>query len=267
MSSPIRDVQSLPDERNIPINKVGVRNLQYPITVLDKERRTQRTVATISLYADLPHNFKGTHMSRFIEAFHRYSDDVRMPNFLEMLDELRLRLEARDAFGELDFPFFLEKRAPISGQPAVMSYNCAFKGTVFEKRRDFFVAVTVPVTTLCPCSKEISDRGAHNQRSMVTVTVKLGSFFWLEDLIALVEGCASAPLFTLLKREDEKHVTERAYDHPLFVEDLVREVCVAVEKKYDFPWFSVEAVNEESIHFHDAYAYVERGTLQGATPC
>jgi len=263
----MKDVQSLPDYRNIPINKVGVRNLQYPITVLDKEHRTQNTVATISLYADLPHSFKGTHMSRFIEVFHQYSGDVQMPSFLHMLDELRLRLDARDAYGELDFPFFLEKHAPVSGQAAVMSYNCAFKGTVFEEHRDFFVAVTVPVTTLCPCSKDISDRGAHNQRSLVTVTVKLGPFFWIEDLIALVEACASAPLFTLLKREDEKHVTERAYDNPVFAEDLVREVCVAVEDRYDFPWFSVEAVNQESIHFHDAYAYVERGSLEGTRPC
>ena len=263
----MRDVQSRRDERNIPINKVGVRNLQYPITVLDKEHRTQSTVATISLYADLPHSFKGTHMSRFIEVFHRYSSDVRMPSFLDMLEELRRRLEARDAYGELDFSFFLEKHAPVSGQAAVMSYNCAFKGTVFENRRDFFVAVTVPVTTLCPCSKEISARGAHNQRSRVTVTVKLGPFFWIEDIIALVEGCASAPLYTLLKREDEKQVTEHAYDNPVFAEDLVREVCVAVEEWYSFPWYSVEAVNEESIHFHDAYAYVERGSLEGARPC
>ncbi|MFP4300782.1 MAG: GTP cyclohydrolase FolE2 [Spirochaetaceae bacterium] len=260
----MRDVQSLPDERNIPINKVGVRNLQYPITVLDKEHRTQETVATISLYADLPHSFKGTHMSRFIEVFHQYSGDVQMPNFLDMLDEIRKRLDARDAYGELDFPFFLEKHAPVSGQPAVMSYNCAFKGTVFEAHRDFFVAVTVPVTTLCPCSKDISARGAHNQRSLVTVTVQLGPFFWIEDLIELVESCASAPLYTLLKREDEKYVTEHAYDNPVFAEDLVREICVAVEKRYEFPWYSVEAVNQESIHYHDAYAYVERGAIEGA---
>ena len=263
----MRDVQSLPDERNIPLNKVGVRNLQYPITVLDKEHKTQQTVASISLYADLPHSFKGTHMSRFIEVFHRYSGDVRMPNFLDMLDELRERLDARDAYGELDFPFFLEKRAPVSGQGAIMSYSCSFQGTVYKERRDFFVSVTVPVTTLCPCSRDISDRGAHNQRSLVTVTVKLGPFFWLEDLIALVEECASAPLYTLLKREDEKFVTEHAYDNPVFAEDLVREACVAVESKYKFPWFSVEAVNQESIHFHDAYAYVERGDSQGVRPC
>lgn len=261
------DVQRQNDERNIPLQKVGVRKVSYPITVLDRDRRSQSTVGTLDLYADLPHHYKGTHMSRFIEVFHRHAGDIRMPNFLHMLDEVREHLEAERAFGILRFPYFIEKHAPVSGQAGMMRYECAFSGVADSSRREFFVSVTVPVTTLCPCSKEISDRGAHNQRGLCTVTVEVEEFFWMEDLIQLVEGSASAGLYTLLKRSDEKYVTEHAYDNPVFVEDLVRTVTVKIEESYRFPWFSVEAVNQESIHNHDAYAYVERGRQPLERPC
>ncbi len=253
------DVQNSEDHRNIPVQKVGVRNVSYPITVLDKDHRVQSTIATIDLYANLPHNYKGTHMSRFIEVFQEYAGDIRMPRFLHMLEEVRQRLEAERAFGRLAFPYFVEKHAPVSGLASMMRYDCSFSGVVEKEVQEFFVGITVPVTTLCPCSKEISARGAHNQRGFCTVTVEVEEFFWMEDIIQLVESCASADLYSLLKRVDEKHVTEQAYDNPVFVEDLVRNVTAAIEEAYRFSWFSVEATNQESIHNHDAYARVERG--------
>jgi len=245
------DVQNHHDDRNIPLQKVGVRNLSHPITVLDRDHRVQATVATIDLFANLPHNYKGTHMSRFIEVFQEHAGDIRMAGFLRMLRDVRVRLDAERAFGTLRFPYFVEKAAPVSGLRGTMRYDCSFAGLEEENKREFFVSITVPVTTLCPCSREISDRGAHNQRGLCTITVEVEQFFWMEDLIELVESC--------LKRVDEKYVTERAYDNPVFVEDLVRNVTIAVEDRFSFPWFSVEATNQESIHNHDAYAYVERG--------
>ncbi|SIP99194.1 GTP cyclohydrolase I [Alkalispirochaeta americana] len=253
------DVQNQNDTRRIPLQKVGVRNISHPVTVLDRDHRTQHTVADLALYASLPHDYKGTHMSRFVEVFQRYAGEIRMPRFLDMLQEVRQYLDAERAFGELHFPYFMEKQAPVSRQPSLMNYRCGFSGSVSAQGRQFFVSVAVPVTTLCPCSREISSRGAHNQRGTCTVTAEVQDFFWMEDLIELIESCASAGLYTLLKRVDEKFVTEQAYDHPVFVEDLVREVTTAVEERFRFPWFCVEALNQESIHNHDAYAYVERG--------
>ena len=261
------DVQNRNDDRRIPLQKVGVRNVSHPITVLDRDHRTQQTVASLDLFASLPHDYKGTHMSRFIEVFQRHAEDIRMPHFLHMLDEVREHLDAEQSFGILRFPYFLEKHAPVSGQSSFMDYRCAFSGISGAQRREFFVSVGVPVTTLCPCSKEISDVGAHNQRSICTVTVEVEEFFWMEDLIELVESHASSGLYTLLKRVDEKFVTEHAYNNPVFVEDLVRAVTAEVEQQFRFPWFSVEATNQESIHNHDAYAYVERGRPPMERPC
>lgn len=252
------DVQSFPDDRNIPIEKVGVKNVRYPVTVLDKNYTAQNTIGTVHMYADLPHNYRGTHMSRFIEVFHRHYHRIQMPTFLDMLEEVRRSLEAQRAYAEVHFPYFMEKAAPVSGQLSLMEYECSYMGEVGEGHREFFVGVNVWVQTLCPCSKEISDRGAHNQRGLVKVRLKLGPFFWIEDLIQVVESAASSGLYTLLKREDERFVTEHAYDHPVFVEDLVRDVCLGIEQYRSFPWFSVEAENMESIHNHDAYAYAER---------
>ena len=253
------DVQSQSDERNIPLKKVGVKNLQYPVTVLDKVNKYQHTTATVDLFADLPHHFKGTHMSRFIDVFNEHYRDISIKNFLTMLRKIMYKMEAETAFAVVTFPYFIEKSAPVSGQKSMMEYTCQYIGEVSKEKEEFLVGIEVPVLTLCPCSKEISKRGAHNQRGTVKVRLKLGTFFWIEDIIELIEASASSGLYTLLKREDEKYITEHAYDHPVFVEDLVREVCVGIEHLKHFPWFSVEAENQESIHKHNAFAYAERG--------
>ena len=253
------DVQNQPDERDIPLTKVGVKGVRYPITVLDRDRGVQHTTATVDLFADLPRHFKGTHMSRFIEVLERHKQDLSMPRFLQLLREIRQDLDAEAAFGSITFPYFIEKKAPISGLPSSMSYDCRYEGWVNSREKHFTVAVWVPVSTVCPCSRAISDRGAHNQRGIVKVEVEVGPFFWIEDLVALVEGAASSPVYTLLKREDEKYLTEHAYDNPKFVEDVVRDVYIGIRNLQKFPRFSVEAENFESIHNHSAYAYVSYG--------
>jgi len=258
------DVQNEADDREIPLAKVGVKGLEYPIRVLDKVKKVQHTTATVDLFANLPHHFKGTHMSRFIEIFHKFKDDLSMPRFLEMLREIRDDLEAESAFGSIAFPYFVEKKAPVSQLSGIISCQCLYRGRVSaapradgSSEKHFTVAVSVPVSTVCPCSRAISDRGAHNQRGIVTVELELGTFFWLEDIIALVENAASSPVYSLLKREDEKFITEHAYDNPKFVEDLVRDVYVKIRELGSFPRFSVEAENFESIHNHSAYALAE----------
>lgn len=255
------DVQNRADERKIDIQKVGVKDVKYPVVVLDRKNGTQSTVATFNLYADLPHNFKGTHMSRFIELVNEYYVDISMHNFLDMLKKIRELLDARRAYAEVFFPYFIEKKAPVSGEKSMMQYTCEYIGEVIDHMHRFFVGIQVPIATVCPCSQEISDYGAHNQRGMVTVKLLFNKFFWIEDIISLVEQSASSEVFTLLKREDEKYLTEQAFAHPRFVEDVVREVTRKLEATGDFPWFSVEAENFESIHNHSAYAYVERGRL------
>jgi GTP cyclohydrolase I len=257
----MKDVQNQKDERRIEIQKVGVKGVQYPITVLDKRNRTQATVATINLYADLPHDFKGTHMSRFIEVVNQYYVDISMNSFMQMLDKIRHLLDASRAYGEVFFPYFIEKQAPVSGEKSLMSYTCEYVGEVSDSQRHFYVGIQVPVSTVCPCSLEISEQGAHNQRGVVRLKLLFGRFFWIEDVIQIVEQSASSEVFTLLKREDEKYITERAFARPRFVEDVVREVTQKLKSTGDFRWFSVEAENFESIHNHSAYAYVEHGSL------
>jgi GTP cyclohydrolase I len=268
------DVQNSPDTRDIPLTKVGVKGLEYPITVLDRVNKIQHTTARADLFADLPRHFKGTHMSRFVEIFHRHRKDLSMPRFLRMLEEIIIDLDAESAYGTLRFPYFLEKQAPVSRLPGIMSYNCCYQGRVdrdidraSEKtagvRRHFTVSISVPVATVCPCSRAISDRGAHNQRGVVTVELELGPFFWIEDIITLVEKSASSPVYSILKREDEKYITENAYDNPKFVEDLVRDVYIEIKALEQFSRFSVEAENFESIHNHSAYARAEHDALRG----
>ncbi len=257
------DVQNERDDRDIPLQKAGIKGLQYPVRVLDRDHKIQHTTARVNLFVNLPRHYKGTHMSRFIEVFHQHRERLSMPHFLDMLEEIRVSLEAARAFGELFFPYFVEKSAPVSGQQAMMSYDCSYEGMVSGPpeavARQFFVSVAVPVQTVCPCSKAISDYGAHNQRGVVRVKVELGPFFWLEDMIDLIEGCASSAVYSILKREDEKRVTELAYDNPKFCEDLVRDVVLAIPRLGSFPWYSVEAENFESIHNHSAFAYAEGG--------
>ncbi|MBQ2601142.1 MAG: GTP cyclohydrolase I FolE2 [Treponema sp.] len=262
------DIQNTPDTREIALKKVGIKNLKYPVKVLDKTNGNQSTSATVNLFVNLPHDYKGTHMSRFIEAFHRHHANLGMKQFLEMLEEIRQSLKAERAFGTMEFPFFMVKNAPVSGSESIMDYTCSYEGEVTGGKQNFYVTVTVPVTTLCPCSKAISENGAHNQRGRVTVKVQNTSFFWIEDVIEAVEKSASCDLYSILKRPDEKFVTERAYDNPRFVEDVVREVCIALKNftgaEKPFEWFSVECENFESIHNHNAYAYTESTDFEGS---
>ncbi len=253
----LRDIQGEPDFRRIGIDKVGVKDIRYPIVVLDKKNRFQHTIASINMYVDLPHQFKGTHMSRFIEILNEHRGEITVKRFPRILEEMKKRFNATTAHLEFDFPYFIEKAAPVSKSKGLMEYRCRYLGRLSDTR-DFVLEVMVPVSTLCPCSKEISDRGAHNQRGMVSVALRFDGFLWIEDIIKKVEGSASSPVYSLLKRVDEKYVTERSYDNPMFVEDVVREVAVNLGKIKAIRWFRIEAENWESIHNHSAYAFLER---------
>ena len=252
----MKDIQSSQDTRSVPLEKVGVKNVRYPVKVLDKANKTQHTTATVDLFVNLPQDFKGTHMSRFIQIFHKYHTDITIQRFLEMLTEIKGALNAETAYGSVTFPYFIKKRAPVSQSEGFIEYTCSYEGEVSASSRRFFVAIEVPVTTLCPCSKAVSRHGAHNQRGTVRVRLLYSDFFWIEDIISMIEDCASSPLYSVLKREDEKSVTEHAYENPRFVEDAVREVYLAL-KQHGFKEFSVECTNFESIHTHNAYARAE----------
>jgi len=253
------DIQAQPDRRQVAIDQVGVSELRYPIVVLDRRNEKQHTVARLSMSVGLPHDLKGTHMSRFIEVLHAHGNVVHVDNISDILRQMQKKLNATASHLEMEFPFFLSKKAPVSGMESVMDYTARFDATACGKDIDFVLTVKAKVTTLCPCSKAISDYGAHNQRGEVTVQVRFSRSIWIEDLIAIVERSASAELFSLLKREDEKAVTERAYNNPVFVEDLVRNVAVKLNAHPDVTWYKVEAENHESIHNHNAYACIEKG--------
>ncbi len=253
------DKQNERDHRELRIDKVGVRGLRFPIQIRDKARVVQNTVATIGMYVDLPKEFKGTHMSRFIEVLNAHGNMVHVENITEILHAMQKRLHADTAHLEMEFPFFLVKTAPVSRGESVMDYTARFDATACGKKIDFVLTVKVAVTTLCPCSKAVSSRGAHNQRGEVTVQLRSSKAIWIEDVIALVESSASSELYSLLKREDERAVTERAYDNPVFVEDLVRNVVLKLNAHPDVTWYKVEAENHESIHSHNAYACIEKG--------
>ena len=254
----LKDMQNEPDHRRLAIDRVGVKNLRYPIQVRDKARSVQSTVAQFTLTVDLPHQYKGTHMSRFIEALNEHGPVMHIDNVREILQRLRKKLHSQKAHLEFEFPFFLEKKAPATGAVGVMDYTVRFAASADGDEQDFVATVVVPVTTLCPCSKAISDYGAHNQRGQVTYSVRFNQPIWIEDLIQLVERCASCELYSLLKRPDEKAVTERAYENPVFVEDLVRNVAALSEREPNIKWYRVEAENFESIHNHNAYAVIEK---------
>ena len=253
------DVQNQPDDRQVEIQKVGVKNIRYPITVLDKVNGVQHTVASVNMYVALPHHFKGTHMSRFIEILNTYKGEIAIKNFTHILQAMKETLKAKSAHLEIEFPYFIKKQAPVTHAQGMMEYICRFCGSSNEGAEDdFYVGIDVPITTVCPCSKEISDQGAHNQRGTVTVNIRFNKFIWIEDIIQLVEDSASCDVYSILKRPDEKYVTERAYETPMFVEDVVREVAQKLEADPNITWFSVESENFESIHNHSAYAYVEK---------
>jgi GTP cyclohydrolase I len=254
----MEDIQNHKDDRNIDIDQVGVKGIRYPITVLDKDRGKQQTVAKINMYVNLPRYYKGTHMSRFVEILNEHSARISLQNFSEILEEVKKRLNAESAHMEITFPYFIKKMAPVTGSEGLMEYKCSFSGSLNNRGTDLVTSIQVPISTLCPCSKEISDMGAHNQRGEVRLQVRFKKFVWIEDLIQLVENTASSDVYSVLKREDEKYVTEHAYDNPKFVEDIVRDIAVKLTDDPNITWFAVETENFESIHNHNAYAYIEK---------
>ncbi len=251
----LRDIQSEEDPRNLPINKVGVKDISYPVVVLDRAEGKQHTVARVNMYVDLPHHFRGTHMSRFIEILNRYRGGISSLNVREILEEMKNQLSARNAHFEMDFPYFISKQAPVSGEIAKMEYHCKLSANSYD---DFYtLEVRVPVLSLCPCSKEISEFGAHNQRSIITISIKARERIWIEDIVEVAEASASTEIYSILKREDEKYVTEKAYSNPMFVEDMVRSAAEKLIQIGKILSFSVESENMESIHNHSAYAQIQ----------
>jgi GTP cyclohydrolase I len=255
---PIPDVQATPDSRHLAIDKVGIKAIRHPILVKSRAGGVQHTIATFNMYVGLPHQFKGTHMSRFVEILSAQERELTVESFKLMLKEMVAKLEAEEGLIEMTFPYFIEKQAPVSGVKSLMDYEVTFVAQVLNKEQCFAMKVLVPVTSLCPCSKKISEYGAHNQRSHVTVTAHTGDFVWIEEIVDLVEKQASAELYGLLKRPDEKYVTERAYDNPKFVEDMVRDVAAVLNLDERITRYVVESENFESIHNHSAYALIER---------
>ena len=256
--SGLKDTQNERDNRKVAIDRVGVRSLRFPMRIRDRDHHEQHTVALVSLAVDLPHQYKGTHMSRFVEVLHAHGQVMDVKGIAAMPRELLTKLNAERSHVEFKFPYFRAKPAPVTKSVGLLDYGVIFDVSATGETIDFVVTVEVPVATLCPCSKAISDRGAHNQRGMVTLAVRFDQPIWIEDLIELVEASASCQLYSVLKRPDEKFVTEAAYDNPVFVEDLVRNVAVKAANHPHIKWFKVEAENFESIHNHNAYAIVEQ---------
>ena len=263
MNSPedfsIPDVQNSADTRQLAIDKVGIKSIRHPVRVADRSDGVQYTIANFNMYVGLPHNFKGTHMSRFVEILNSHERAISVESFETMLRDMVKRLEAESGHIEMTFPYFVNKAAPVSGVKSLMDYDVTVIGEIHpdgEYRQT--IKVVVPVTSLCPCSKKISDRGAHNQRSHVTITATTNTLVWIEDLINIAESQASCELYGLLKRPDEKFVTERAYDNPKFVEDIVRDVASVLNADQRIDAYSVESENFESIHNHSAYAMIEK---------
>lgn len=264
----IEDVQGREDTRGIALDRVGVTDLRYPIVVLDRAQQRQHTIATLTMSVNLPHHFKGTHMSRFLEVLNAHRGEVTMRTMPDILRELKSRLDAESARIEVRFPYFMERAAPVSGAVGLMDYECSFVGEVNGRSQDFVLGAKIPVTSLCPCSKAIADfdastgkgRGAHNQRGHLSVEVRAAEaaeMIWIEELVDIAEQSGSAPVYPLLKRTDERFVTIRAYENPVFVEDMVRNVVGILRNDSRIAWARVSAVNHESIHNHGAFASVE----------
>ena len=253
----IEDVQGRADTRQIAIDKVGIKDIRHPVRVKDRSEGEQHTIASFNMYVNLPHNFKGTHMSRFVEILNLHEYEITVESFRKMLSEMTERLEAEAGHIEMSFSYFINKAAPVSGVESLMDYHVSLIGEITDGKPKMNIKVVVPVTSLCPCSKKISEYGAHNQRSHVTVNAETRGFVWVEDLIDLVEQEASCELYGLLKRPDEKHVTERAYNNPKFVEDMVRDVAARLNKDSRISAYVVESENFEYIHNHSAYALIE----------
>jgi len=255
---PIPDVQATPDTRHLAIDRVGIKSIRHPVKVAERAGGIQHTIAMFNMYVGLPHHFKGTHMSRFVEILNAHEREISPDTFRVMLREMVKKLEAQSGHVEMTFPYFVSKKAPVSGVQSLMDYEVTFIGEIVDGVETFTLKVLVPVTSLCPCSKKISDRGAHNQRSHVTIAARINAFVWIEELIDKVEKQASSELWGLLKRPDEKYVTEHAYDNPKFVEDMVRDIAADLNADARIEGYVVESENFESIHNHSAYAMIEK---------
>jgi GTP cyclohydrolase I len=254
----IPDVQSTADTRRLAIDRVGIKSIRHPARIQERDGGVQHTIAHFNMYVGLPHHFKGTHMSRFVEILNAHEREISPDTFRTMLREMVKKLEAESGHIEMSFPYFVAKKAPVSGVSSLMDYEVTFIGDITEGKEAFTLKVLVPVTSLCPCSKEISDRGAHNQRSHVTIAARINKFVWIEELIDVAENEASCQLYGLLKRPDEKFVTENAYDNPKFVEDMVRDIAARLNADPRIEGYVVESENFESIHNHSAYAMIAK---------
>lgn len=254
----IEDVQARADSRRIPINKVGIKDVYHPVRVKDRASGEQHTIANFNMYVALPHNFKGTHMSRFVELLHGNEREISVESFRDILAQMTEKLDAQTGHIEMEFPFFVMKQAPVSKVESLMNYQASLIGELHDGQSELWLKVVVAATSLCPCSKDISKYGAHNQRSHITIKAKVAGHMWLEELIDIAESEASCEVFGILKRADEKHVTERAYENPKFVEDIVRDVAVRLNDEDRVRAYVVEAENFESIHNHSAYALIEK---------
>lgn len=254
----IEDVQARADSRRIPINKVGIKDVYHPVRVKDRSSGEQHTIANFNMYVALPHNFKGTHMSRFVELLHGNEREISVESFRDILVQMTEKLNAQTGHIEMEFPFFVMKKAPVSGVESLMNYQASLIGELHNGKSELWLKVVVAATSLCPCSKDISKYGAHNQRSHITIKAKVDGHMWLEELIDIAESEASCEVYGILKRADEKHVTERAYENPKFVEDIVRDVAVRMNNEERVRAYVVEAENFESIHNHSAYALIEK---------
>ena len=255
---PIADVQSTPDTRRLAIDRVGIKSIRHPARIKERDGGVQHTVAHFNMYVGLPHHFKGTHMSRFVEILNAHEREISPDTFRLMLREMVKKLEAESGHIEMSFPYFVAKKAPVSGVSSMMDYEVTFVGEIVDGKEVFTLKVLVPVTSLCPCSKKISERGAHNQRSHVTIAARINTFVWIEELVDLAENEASCQLYGLLKRPDEKFVTENAYDNPKFVEDMVRDIAARLNADPRVTGYVVESENFESIHNHSAYAMIAK---------
>lgn len=256
--SSLSDKQNEADHRQIDINKVGVKGIRYPLLVLDRDNGSQSTVAELGMYVDLPRQYRGTHMSRFLEVLNEHGNEFHIDSISMLLAAIQKRLKARVAHIEVEFPYFIKKQAPVSRQTGLMDYTIRIEATLDGDKIDIVTLISAGVTTLCPCSKAISQHGAHNQRGKVTVSFRADKHIWFEEIIEIIELSASGSLYSLLKRVDEKYVTERAYETPVFVEDVARNVAVKLNSRSEISWYRVEAENMESIHSHNAYACVEK---------
>ncbi|GGY20949.1 GTP cyclohydrolase FolE2 [Paludibacterium paludis] len=258
MTTPIPDIQSTRDTRNIPINKVGIKSMRHPVTVAERNGGIQHTIGLFDMYVHLPAQFKGTHMSRFVEILNAQEREISVASFQAIVAAMVGRLDAASGYIQMTFPYFVNKTAPVSGVQSLLDYDVTYIGEIRDGAYRFTMKVLVPVTSLCPCSKEISRYGAHNQRSHVTLTASTAEHVWIEELIDMAEAEASCELYGLLKRPDEKFVTERAYENPKFVEDMVRDVAARLDSDPRILSYVVESENFESIHNHSAYALIER---------